>query len=289
MRSGLCGLLLALVPQDQGWTRIWSELETLRGGRASAEERELLRTDLLRALEGCEEGPRRELLRAALGALAGQARRLPPGLTEIEPSSLSPQERWLLADLLPIGPERTRLVLSALAQPGALLEWQVLLAWNTAVDEARALHLVEATLPIQLALHELYASAWSAEDLALTLRKLGREAEADAILQDALARETSPERQAALWERRGLQALGFGHERRARDYLGRGLAGGSEDAGLVLARMDLAQGRVEDARRGFQALILDRPPSDWAWRGWGTSLLPPSHAEPATRPSPPNE
>ena len=278
----VCLTLVSL--QADSWAQIWTELETLRGGKISAAEAGVLRDHLGEALHKGAEGPRADLLGAALEALAGRdATSAAKRMATLEPSPFSVRERWFLADLLPAGAERARVVLTALETPAPLADWQALLAWNTAVDEVRALRIEETALPIQLDLHERYDADWSAGDLALTYMALGQGDAAVGVLERAIERvRAGGGNLAALLERRGIQALGFGDETAARDYLGLALAMRSDDAGLLLSRLDLLAGRMEAARRGFQALVLGRPPPDWAWRGWGMALLPPAFAEPAT-------
>jgi hypothetical protein len=121
----------------------------------------------------------------------------------------------------------------------------------------------------------------------MTYRLLGDQAKVEQILCAAMEQEQAAGRPThELWNQRGIAAQGFGDDRAARDHLGRALALGSEDAGLVLARMDLVAGRRAAARVGFRAHILNQPPPDWAWRGWGTTLLPAAFAEPAVKPGP---
>jgi tetratricopeptide (TPR) repeat protein len=276
--------------QADPWAQVWTELEALRSGKTSAAEAEVLRGHLGDALHEGSGGPRAELLRAALEATSGtDVTPAAERLAALDPSPFSARELWFLGDLMPKGAARARIVLTALEADAPLADWQVLLAWNVAVDEIRALRIEETALPIQVRLHERYQAAWSAEDLALTYKSLGRWQAADEVLAQAIGKELDQRRQpAALWERRGILALGFGDETAARDYLGLALAQGSDDAGLLLSRLDLIAARGDDARRGYQALILGRPPPDWAWRGWGMALLPPPFAEQATlnRPSP---
>lgn len=287
----MVGLLLSLIAavsapsQGDPWAQIWTELEALRGGVSSEAERGALREHLLEAARSGQPDPRRELLSASLEALAGRdvtplARRL----FSLQPSPFSARELWFLADLLPPGRERARSIIGALEGPTALQRWQVFLAWNSAVDESRALRYADSTLLIQSNLHARYQAEWSALDLALTYRAIGDRGAAERVLLETIAREESAGRRPhALWEFMGMVALGFGDECRARDYLGRALALGSSEAGLVLARLELQRGRNETARRGFRALLFDQPPPDWAWRGWGMTLLPPSFTPPAAR------
>lgn len=274
----LAAWLVALVLARQGdpWPQIWSELETLRGGTASPAEAGALREHLTAASRAGPEDPRGELLRAALESIAGHDVSAMAGrLASLRPSPYGAREQWFLADLLPLGPERTRAILAALESPAAPTRWQFFLAWNTAVDDARAMRYAESTLPIQLRLNERYQADWSALDLTLTYKALGEWSRAESVLEQAIQREESAGRRPFnLWDQRGILALGAGDEPRARDYLGKAMALGSNDAGLVLSRLDLMQGRPEAARRGFRALLFDQPPPDWAWRGWGMALLP---------------
>jgi tetratricopeptide (TPR) repeat protein len=288
----LLAFVAGLASQGDPWAQLWTELEALRSGKVAAGEAEVFRAHLTEALRQGPEGPRTALLRTSLEVLAGgNGRAAAARLAALEPSPFAAREQWLLADLMAPGPERARLVRAALESPSTLSNWQVVLAWSVGVDEARALRLAESALPIQRVLHERNHASRSAEDLAQTYRALDRREEAEQVLREAIAQEEATGRQApALWEERGLCALGFGDEPGARDYLGRALAQGSREAGLVLARMDLLAGRSQTARRGFQALILTEPPLDWAWRGWGTTLLPPPFEPPVQRiPTTPNE
>lgn len=289
------GLVLSLfvaaagAPQGDPWAQIWTELEALRSGPTSEAEAGALREHLMEASRSGQPTPQRELLSATLEALAGREVSLPARrLFALQPSPFSARELWFLADLLPPGRDRARAVIGALEAPAALQRWQFFLAWNTAVDEARALRYEGSTLVIQSNLHARYQAEWSALDLALTYKALGDRAAAERVLNEAIAREEEAGRRPhALWESRGIVALGFGDERAARDYLGKALALGSNDAGLLLARLDLMHGRTEAARRGFRALLFAQPPPDWAWRGWGTALLPPAFAAPARTASTP--
>ena len=277
---------LALCSSYQGdsWAQIWTELETLRSGKTSVAEASVLRGHLGDALLEGAGGPRAELLGAALESLSGRdVTSAAERLAGLDPSPFSSRELWFLGDLMPPGAVRARIVLAAMDAPTPLADWQVLLAWNVAVDETRALRFEQTALPIQQRLHERYLAGWSAEDLALTYKSLGRWKAADDVLARAIEKEQAEGRNpAALLERRGILALGFGDETAARDYLGLALAHGSDDAGLLLSRLDLIAAKEDDARRGYQGLVLGRPPPDWAWRGWGMALLPPPFAGPAT-------
>lgn len=268
--TGLGCLLVVLGWLQDPWAQIWSELGALRAGGLPAAEAEPLQARLTSAWHAATSGPRRELLRAELDALAGQdVRGAARALAELEPLPFEGPELWFLVDLLPVGARRQELLLAALRATPELARWQVLLAWSCAVEEARSLRF-ESALPVQEELHARYQADWSTTDLALTYRQLGRREDLEALFRASLARSPSGE----LWAQYANAALGSGDERRARDALGRALALGSTDAALVLGRLDLVSGRLEAARTGFRVLILDAPPPDWAWRGWGTTLLP---------------
>ena len=265
----------------QDWEEIWRELARVKGGESFTEE-------MRQRLDGHArtEDPRGQLLRAELELLSGRdAGAIGRRLFALEPRPFAGLELWFLADVLPNGPERAEIVLAALGGAGELEHWQVLLAWNTSVEEARALRLAGTAVAIQEELDRRCAADWSAIDLALTLRLLGKPAQADGVLAGAIERAGAAGQPTAdLWSQRGIVALGAGDESAGRDYLGRALALGSEDAGLVLARLDLVAGRPVAARRGFRPSILRTPQADWALRGWGMALLPAADAPPKRLP-----
>jgi len=179
------------------------------------------------------------------------------------------QDDWAALEARPASPERVQAVLQRLAQARSLDGAAQRAAWQVGRDEAQALRL-EPALAIQRRLHELVQADWSAMDLALTLNRLEGAAAADPVLEQQIARSPAP---AELWAQRGIYWLGAQNEARARDCLGHALAYGSTDAAVVLAREDLARGRLRAARTGFRALLLDERPSPWALRGFGVSLL----------------
>ncbi|MEQ1894376.1 MAG: hypothetical protein ABL998_17690 [Planctomycetota bacterium] len=273
MILGAC-LVLTLLAQDT-WTQVWSDLEALRTQALGAPEAALVRARLESAAQSEATGPRLELLRVELEHLTGRdVRARAVALATLEPLPFTPRELWFLADPMPVGERRAACALAALTGTVELQRWQVLLAWNVGVDEARALRFRSA-LPIQEELQRRYPEEWATIDLALTYRHLGMQRELAGLFEAALARAPS----ADLWSNYAIATLGSGDERRARDYLGRALALGSDDASRVLGRLDLVQGRQEAARATFRA-ILQAPPQDWAWRGWGTTLLPQAFAPP---------
>jgi hypothetical protein len=263
----------------EGWNAVWDELARLKSLPETAPEYGALGARLARHAEG--ESPRAGLLAAQLAALrGGSAPR--PATTGWEPTE---REHWLLVEVLPKA-ERGTHALAALqrsAGPATPLEREALLvAWNAGVDSARAQRF-DLALAIQSELHRRYRQVWSTIDLGVTLRLSGDYAGADRVFADQIELEGGAGRSTGeLWNRRGINALGSGDGARGRDHLGRALAMGSDDAGVVLARLDLAAGRVASARAGFRALTLTDDPGPWALRGWGLSLLP-ARERPARR------
>jgi len=269
--------LLALQDATPGidWPAVWARLAQVRGVAEDARDETVI--DSLRAVAREQrETPRGAMLAAHLDRLEeGEGTlTLPAGAAAAWP--FRGPENWLAAEVLAPSALRARAIQDALeATDAALDSRQRRLAWEVGVDEARALRL-DGARSIQEELHRRSLAVWSAMDLSLTLSRLGLAEAADRVLAEQIEREAAAGRDTGdLWSRRGTQTLGNGDEARARDYLGHGLARGSADAGVVLARLDLESGRIAEARAGFRALLLDPAPSPWAARGWGLTLLPP--------------
>jgi hypothetical protein len=246
-------------------------------------ERDVLREELRTALAARpEETPWSGLASAHLALLSGMdVEAVAERLGKLDPWPYPPGASWHAAICLPPGPRRVRAVTAGLQKAVDLERWELQLAWNTAVEEARSLRLREGALAIQRDLHRRSQAEWSALDLALTLRQLNEEKACDEVLAEAIDQARGAGRPTAeLWAQRGIHTLGFGDDSRARDYLGRALAMGSRDASLMLARLDLVSGRRGAARAGFRASILGTSPGAWAQRGWGLSLLPRPKADP---------
>jgi hypothetical protein len=282
--TGLCLALVAALwsgEREEDWPTVWNDLARLEAlGPQDEGVDELVAA--LAAVAREERGTARgELLSAHLDRRAGRPIARPEALAELRPDELSGPETWLLAGVLPAGPARVRALLAALERTPAPGRDELLLAWRSAVDEARALRLAECARPLQEILHERYRAPWSAIDLALTCSRLGDEAGVARVLGETIAHEEAAGRSSAdLWSTWGNAVLGFGDESRARDYLGRALARGSTNAALVLGRLELDAGRLEAARMSFRPSILSERPAAWAVRGWGTSLLPAPHTPP---------
>ena len=282
------GLSLALVVgaaffagDDPDWATVWADLDRLEAAEPGSAEADTLRASLAALAAEQATAVRGALLARHLGRLRGaEARPWPEVSGDAWP--FAGREGWLAAEVLPPGPERVRAVLKSMDEAAPGLDRRYLMtAWSTAVAEARALRLEEGALPIQTRLHAELQAPWTAVNLSLTSMWLDRHDEADRLLADAIAAEAAAGRPTDdLWSQRGIAALATGDKRRARDYLGRALAGGSANAAVVLARMDLDAGRRRAARIGFRALLWDDNPGAWALRGWGLTLLPDSPSGP---------
>ncbi len=271
----------ALQGGAQDWPATWTRVQEL--ARLAPESAELA-AGLESLGDQAEEAagtPRGALLEAWIARLGGGAAPLSPPASAAADWPYAGEENWLAAEVLAPSPLRALAARKGLEELGGPVSSErIRLAWEIGVEEARALRL-EGALDLQTALHQRSAAAWSASDLALTLSRLGRFAEADKVLQEQIAREEAQGASAAdLWAGRGTFALGAGDEARGRDYLGVGLMRGSTDAGVVLARLDLEQGRLPEARAGFRALMLADEVHPWALRGFGIAHLPEPPAAP---------
>ncbi|HED64226.1 MAG TPA: hypothetical protein ENJ09_01600 [Planctomycetes bacterium] len=284
-------LLFALLLHPQGidWEGAWADLARLADPTTDPAEAAELRAGLDAlarvALTADPEGP--EVTRGALLAVRlakSEGEENSPALTTLRRrplDGLTGEELWWVAEVQPPGPARVRALLAALEATAELTPEHLRLAWNYGVVEAQALRLETGALPIQRILEQRAQAPWSTMDLGLTLSRLGRVEELDALFEHAIEREAAAGRDTAeLWSRWGIATYGLGRDDLARDRLGRALARGSQDASLVLARMDLRAGRLEAVRSGLRASILSTPPAPWALRCWGISLLP----QPRTRP-----
>jgi len=262
-------------PAERDWAAVWRRLAVVRAAALGAQTRTVGLAELTQVAEEERGTPRGALLAAHLGRLLGTGGTLTPPAGAQRPWPYAGEENWLAAEVLAPSPERAAAARRALdEQQGPVPDERVRLAFDVGVEEARALRL-ESARGLQEALHRRYRAIWSALDLALTDARLGDYPAADALLAEQIAAEEAAGRTAGdLWAQRGTFALGSGDEAGGRDYLGLGVARGSSDAAVVLARLDLEQGRLSEARAGFRALLQDDPLSPWTPRGWGVSLLP---------------
>lgn len=183
-------------------------------------------------------------------------------------------DAWQALAIAPPGAERAHQLTRALRELGdePLSRERLDLAWRIGVEESRAFR-YDLAVEIQTILHESAQAPWSASDLALTLGRAGRYEEGREVLEAQLERgpaTSAPVLQARL----GLLLLGAGQERAARNALGRALAGGSEDAALILGRLALDQGDKASARALFRGQLMEGSGGAWALRGWGLTLLP---------------
>jgi len=184
-----------------------------------------------------------------------------------------PSDAWQTLAEAPAGAERAHQLARTLRETGAepLSRDQLDLAWRIGVEESRAFR-YDLAVEIQTLLHESAQAAWSASDLALTLGRAGRYEEGRAILEHQLAR-TQDASGPFLQSRLGLLLLGAGAEREARNALGSALAGGSEDAALILGRLALDRNEQATARALFRGQLMEGSGGAWALRGWGLTLL----------------
>lgn len=263
---------------------IWREIAAIERLERNSSERATRIAALRASSPGRDRSAVGALVRAKLDALTGA-----PVILAWDLSGPWPYDReasWAAASVLPAGPTRGRALAFALgplesaAGEPPLSPAEAQLAYEGWVDAADNLRLEEA-LTIGRNLHARSRATWSAISLALTTMRAGLAEECDAVLAAQIAQAgNSAADLAALWDHRGIAALGAGWEQPGRFALGRAVLHGSTVAAVVLARLDLAAGKLEAARAGFRAALIENPASDWARRGWGLTLLPP---KPGTR------
>jgi tetratricopeptide (TPR) repeat protein len=129
----------------------------------------------------------------------------------------------------------------------------------------------ERAAEVQTLLFERVPAEWSAINASLTLARIGRVEEADAVLAAELVRRP---RSAELWNQRGVMWLGAGDQARARRHLGRAVRYGSLNASLSLGRLALLAGDLEAARAAFRPGVDRTDAHAWGLRGWAATLLP---------------
>jgi|GEM_PF-7117546 len=130
---------------------------------------------------------------------------------------------------------------------------------------------LDAAAELQVVLHQRVRADWSAINASITLVRLGRSREAEALLAEHEPRAVA---RGDVANHRGLAAMGRGDSAAARSHFARALVAGSRDAGLSLARLDLVAGHRARARAGFRPAVDDPEPHAWGLRGWGLTLLP---------------
>ncbi|MFT7668321.1 MAG: tetratricopeptide (TPR) repeat protein [Planctomycetota bacterium] len=146
-------------------------------------------------------------------------------------------------------------------------------AFNEFMTQNQAFQL-EPAQALAEAMHSRARATWSAMSLALVSTRAGASDRAEEVLREQLAGTLEGPDKIALLERLGLALQGAGFERRALGPLGSSFARGSRDAGVVLGRIALRQGRLDHARAIFRSLLDEEPSPSWALRGWGLSMLP---------------
>lgn len=283
-------LLAALGAQDAGrpdWPAVWTRLAALReawngGAGDPAAWRPGLAglEEIAAAHRGEFEG---ELLAAHLAEIGGAGRpRLDAAL--VPEAYRSADEAWLAGRVLAPGVARARAWAQAVTEcADADLQGRLFPAFRVFEEDATALRLEDAAA-LGEALHARAGMTWSAQSLALLYRRMGRYADADAVLVEQLARTEEPADQLVLLQDRAITACGAGWEARADDLLGEAFALGGRDACQILGLRALSAGDRGRARRLFRYLLLPRSGQDrrkllegtpWALRGWGLALLPP--------------
>jgi len=261
---------LAALPGDTG--DVWDDLERLVFEAPPEAERSELRA---RAWEGTEglEGPERALAEEVLIHLEGGA---PELAVDLEPWPFDARRSWLAAVVLPEGPVRAHAVATAVAalDPARAPELsgaRLGVAWEAWLAASLDLRFDDA-LAIGRPVHADQRADWSAQSLALGLARAGLTDEADRILTEQMPRTSA---RAALWTQKGIALWGAGRDVPGRRALGIAMLLGSVDASTVVARLDLAAGRLPAARAGFRAALASGEPGPWARRGWGLSQLGP--------------
>ncbi len=135
-------------------------------------------------------------------------------------------------------------------------------------------HRADRAVPLAEALHARARAPWSAMSLALICRRAGNSAREIEVLREALEGELDPLTERDLRVALGHALLTDGATGPGLSALGSAFCRGSENAGVVLGRMALREGRPRQARAIFRTLLRNDPPPSWALRGWGLSLLP---------------
>ena len=190
------------------------------------------------------------------------------------------EDAWTRAQDLAPGEVRAGVLLTALEAVGeGELEACLQMAYAEFLNETLAYRL-DLSLPLAEAMHRRAQAGWSAMCLGLSHTRSGNSARAREVLGAQLARTPEGVLQSDLLERLGLAALGAGDERAARIHLGSALARGSNNAGVVLGKLALDRGRLDEARNLFRPLLEEEPSQSWAHRGWGLSMLPTSVRNP---------
>lgn len=287
-------MLAALLPAPDGdWSTVWDELERLHSltpGTAPAQRLE----EELRALSANRE---REARKVHDRAEAFRSRVL---LAEIErwrgaqPRGLGapgvemdyqPREARFAAEVLAPGSARADAALRALRDandPRATQRDDLALA--VAREEYGALRL-EGALALAAEIEER-THAGAATQLALRCESLlGRGPQAEERLARAARRASGPAPELDVLA--AELALAAGEPGRARRCLGRGLAAGTPEARLALARRDLEEGQRARAARLAADLLGEREErapqlARQGWSAFALALLPPGKANSAS-------
>lgn len=175
---------------------------------------------------------------------------------------------------LPQGPERARAVAEAVrTAPQAELGEALQLGFDDFLAAAGRYD-GEVALELAEALHARADAPWSAMSLSLIHTRCGDPNRGVDVLRKALVTAPDPATERDLVAALGLALSVAGRREPGLAAFGSAFCRGSDNAGVVLGRLALREGRLERARAIFRTLLRSTPPPAWALRGWGLSLLP---------------
>ncbi|MAF65653.1 MAG: hypothetical protein CMJ84_08355 [Planctomycetes bacterium] len=257
---------------DEDWHAVWSGLSVLEALSTEEGPTRAMESLRLESLAAARTDPlRKAVLHFHLERLAGGR---PAPVAPPRRLVLSPGEAWPMARALAPGEAADAALLAAVGEvcDGPALARCLVLGYERFQALSEVFRADDA-LRLGEALHERARAPWSAGNLGRILGRLGRAGEGRAVLSEQLAREGDPAVRLALYDDRGLLALGAGEWELARADLGLALVQGSPSAAVVLGQRALAHGRSLRARALFREGARAVPPRPWALRGWGLSML----------------
>ena len=175
---------------------------------------------------------------------------------------------------LPQGVERSQAVIAIVeAAPDAQLGEALQLGFDDFLAAAGRYD-GEVALPLAEALHARADAPWSAMSLSLIHTRCGDPSRGVEVLRKAIVNVQEPATERDLVAALGLALVVSGQREPGLAAFGSAFCRGSDNAGVVLGRLALREGRLERARSIFRTLLRSTPPPAWALRGWGLSLLP---------------
>lgn len=132
----------------------------------------------------------------------------------------------------------------------------------------------EIALPLAEAMHARADAPWSAMSLSLIHTRCGDPSRGADVLRKAIVKAPDSATKRDLVAALGLALVVSGEREPGMAAFGSAFCRGSDNAGVVLGRLALREGKLERARSIFRTLLRSTPPPAWALRGWGLSLLP---------------